>query len=157
MSEDKPSSTEAKTIIGTEGSGAHRRPLAPSEYSMHKPASRFEQSGLLRPNAAGTGSSGAPTPAGPSERTRRPSDAPAPPAGVTTIMPNNAAPLPSTPGTLPQGTPAPIAPNATLAGQPRSRRGSQAPSLGGKSNQWDKHSDSNRRCRTPAFASTSTR
>jgi len=145
MSEDKPSSTDAKTIIGTEGSGAHRRPLAPSEYSLHKPSGRFEQSGLLRPNAAGTGRGDAQSPSGPNERTRRPSDGLAP-AGATTIMPNNAGPLPSTPSTLPQGTPAPIPPpNATLAGQPRARRGSQAGSLSGtgKSNQWDRHSDSN--------------
>jgi eukaryotic-like serine/threonine-protein kinase len=127
MSDDKPSSTDAKTIIGTEGSGAHRRPLAPSEYSMHKPTGRFEQSGLLRPNG----------PAGSSERTKRPSEPVA-----TTILPNGAIALPVTPNTMPQGTPAPI--NQTMAGQPRARRGSQGPSVtGAKSNQWDKHSDSN--------------
>src|SRR4051812_41602681 len=58
---DRPKSpTDAKTIIGagTGGSGAHNRPLAPHEYSMHRPNGRFEQptrnegSGLLRPNAA---------------------------------------------------------------------------------------------------------
>src|SRR3569623_2332601 len=125
MSEDKPSSTDAKTIIGTEGSGAHRRPLAPSEYSLHKPSGRFEQSGLLRPNAAGTGRGDAQSTSGPNERTRRPSDGLAP-AGATTLMPNSAGPQPTTPSTLPQGTPAPNPPpNATLAGQPRARRGSQ--------------------------------
>ncbi|MEO8554391.1 MAG: serine/threonine-protein kinase, partial [Kofleriaceae bacterium] len=128
MSEEKPSSTEAKTIIGNEGSGAHRRPLAPSEYSMHKPNSRFEQSGLLRPNASGTGAG---------ERTRRPSDA----VPATTILPAGA--LPSTPSTIPGGTPAPVPNNATMVGQPRPRRGSQAGSVTGKSNQWDRHADSN--------------
>src|SRR5664279_2104898 len=116
MSDDKPSSTDAKTILGTEGSGAHRRPLAPSEYSMHKPTGRFEQSGLLRPNASGTGAS-PPTPSGPNERTKRPSEAPQ----STTILPNVTAPLPASPKTMPQGTPPPI--NQTLAGQPRARRG----------------------------------
>src|SRR4051812_35807084 len=111
MSEEKPSSTDAKTIIGTEGSGAHRRPLAPSEYSMHKPNSRFEQSGLLRPNANGPGGGARPgMPAPPPERTGRPGDGhPA----ATTIRPNTAAPLPSTPSTLPAGTPAPLTNNAT--------------------------------------------
>src|SRR5450432_1933207 len=134
MSDYKPSSDQ-KTIIGTEGSGAHRRPLAPNEYSMHKPQGRFEQSGLLRPN--GTNANTPVQPAGPSERTKRPSE----PAAATTILP--AGSVPSAPNTVPQGTPAPI--NPTLAGQPRARRGSQAPSVGGsgKSSQWDKHSDSN--------------
>ncbi|MEO8845532.1 MAG: protein kinase [Kofleriaceae bacterium] len=103
---------------------------------MHKPTGRFEQSGLLRPNAGGAGAP-APTPSGPNERTQRPSTPPV----ATTILPNAAAALPANPNTMPQGTPAPI--NQTLAGQPRARRGSQAPSVGGKSNQWDKHSDSN--------------
>ncbi|CAN5123390.1 serine/threonine-protein kinase [soil metagenome] len=62
MSEDKPSSSDAKTIIGSEGSGAHRRPLASSEYSVHKPAARFEQSGLLKPPSPGTMPQGTPVP-----------------------------------------------------------------------------------------------
>src|SRR5450432_3487425 len=132
MSDYKPSSDQ-KTIIGTEGSGAHRRPLAPNEYSMHKPQGRFEQSGLLRPN--GTNANTPVQPAGPSERTKRPSE----PAAATTILPAGA--VPSAPNTMPQGTPPPI--NPTLAGQPRARRGSQGPSIGGRSSQWDKHSDSN--------------
>ncbi len=134
MSDDKPSSTDAKTIIGTEGSGAHRRPLASSEYSMRKPAGRFEQSGLLKPNGTNAGASAS----GPTERTKRPSEAPAPTsnAASTTMMPNSAVPLPTGPGTLPQGTPAPIS-NQTIAGQPRARRTSQV----GSSNQWDKHAE----------------
>ncbi|HEY0251125.1 MAG TPA: serine/threonine-protein kinase, partial [Kofleriaceae bacterium] len=128
---DEKSSRDAKTIIGTEGSGAHRRPLTPNEYSLHKPNGRFEHSGLIRPAAA-------------SDRTKRPSDVPAN-AQATTILPGPQEPLPPPPSTMPNATPAPIN-NATLAGQPRARRGSQAGSasdLGRSTNQWDRHSDSN--------------
>jgi len=172
MSEDKPdnngrpkSPTDGNTIIGaggpTEGSGAHRRPLSPHEYSMHRPNGRFEQSGTHRmpePPAAtpeGTGQGGGSGLLRPNDRTivntseaqraRRPSAVPSGlgPSGArsesTTLSPG--APVPVTPVTMPSGTPSPVS-NNTTTGSPRARRGSQAPSVSGTSNQWDKHSES---------------
>ncbi|MFT3694577.1 MAG: protein kinase [Kofleriaceae bacterium] len=114
---------------------------------MHKPAGRFEQSGLLRPNGTNAGVPSGP--AGPNERTKRPSDVPSN-QQATTILPGGAADLPTPPSTMPNATPAPIPPNnnQTLAGAPRARRGSQAGSVSGSqisksTNQWDRHSDSN--------------
>jgi serine/threonine protein kinase len=183
---DRPKSpTDAKTIINagapTEGSGAHKKPLSPNEYSMHRPNSRFEQSGAHRlpdppqgtqpaqpapaaqnrtitgerPTAAGTGN-GAGSASGidggsgllrPNDRTiaessraRRPSQMPSitGKADSTTLIPGGLAPMPSTPSTLPAGTPQPV--SSTHGGQ-RARRGSQAPSVGGSSSQWDKHAE----------------
>jgi len=105
---------------------------------MRKPTGRFEQSGLLKPNGTNAGVS----PSGPTERTHRPSETPAPTSNAApkTIMPNTAAPLPTGPGTVPQGTPAPFN-NATLAGQPRAKRTSSEGSVADSRNQWDRHSE----------------
>ena len=164
MSEDKPESgddgtrpksTDAKTIIGTEGSGAHKRPLNPHEYSMKRPPERFEQSGvhrlqdmpaqparnessgLLRPNDRTNVGNGA-------DRARRPSQIPSitGKADSTTIMPSGPAPV--APATVANGTNGSQPVSATTAGQPRARRASEAPSVQGKSvqgksNPWDVH------------------
>ena len=135
MSEDKPegeppadrpkSSTDSKTIIGT----GDRRP---GEYSVNKrtesgayprPEAPREGSGLLRPNDRTTVNPPLTQPAG----TKPAGTQPAAKGDATVVIPS-----------VLNGTPQPV---PTLAGQPRARRGSEAPSYPGKSNQWDKHEE----------------
>ena len=143
MSEDKNAegANNEATIIGTsrpEGSGVHPRPNG--EYAIHHES-------------------------GAHQRPRPPSDSPrmpvaTPPDAKTIMLPGDApaeqnkrptlpglapsGPAPATPTTIAQGTPRPqpVQPSQTMMGQPRSRRGSEAPSGSGKSSQWDKFGDS---------------
>ncbi|MDB4956159.1 MAG: Serine/threonine-protein kinase [Myxococcales bacterium] len=145
-SEPRPKSPTAKTIMGvkTTESGAHNRPEADGSKGG---------SGLLRPNERTIMNQ--PSPAEPARRPTLPGLTPIGTAPVPLAQsPNSSDATIVIPGTQPQppmvanGTPTP---QPTLAAQPRSRRSSEAPSVGPsvspsgvlpKSSSWDAHSDS---------------
>ncbi|HUJ59677.1 MAG TPA: protein kinase [Kofleriaceae bacterium] len=143
MSEDKDSDA-ADTLLGvgevklTEGSGAHKRPLAPGEYSM----TRNELSGANKlPRRRGDSSlppvrsHDAPTVVTPPSP--RPGTSHAIPSGLAPVTPPSLVPDATPPPT--QAPPPQAPPQAqTIAATPRPRRESAAPSVA-PSNQWDAH------------------